>query len=177
MSEATSHASILQNIDSRILLLRGKRVLIDSDLAALYGVPTYRLNEQVKRNLERFPEEFMFNLDFREKSEVIAKCEHLKNLKFSRTLPFVFTEYGALMVAGILNSPTAIRVSIEIIRAFVRMRELLSTHKDLSEKLAAMEEKYDIQFLEVFEALELLLERREEKSDRKLGFSAEEGSV
>ena len=166
--------SIIHNIERRILLLRGKRVLIDSDLATLYGVTTKRLNEQVKRNIERFPEEFMFTLNFREKTEVVANCDHLENLRFSATLPSVFTEYGALMVAGILNSPTAIRVSVEIIRAFVRMRELLSTHKDLSEKLAAMEEKYDVQFLEVFEALELLLERREEKSERKLGFSVEE---
>jgi hypothetical protein len=108
---------------------------------------------------------------------VVANCDHLENLRFSASLPFVFTEYGALMVASILNSPMAIQVSVEVIRAFVRMRELISTHKDLSEKLAAMEEKYDVQFLEVFEALELLLERREEKSDRKFGFTVEERPV
>jgi hypothetical protein len=173
----TTLPSITQDIERRILFLRGKRVLIDSDLAALYGVTTKRLNEQVKRNLERFPEEFMFQLEIREKSEVVANCDHLENLRFSASLPFVFTEYGALMAASILNSPTAIQVSVEVIRAFVRMRELISTHKDLSEKLAAMEEKYDVQFLEVFEALELLLERREEKSDRKFGFTVEERPV
>jgi hypothetical protein len=173
----TTLPSITQDIERRILFLRGKRVLIDSDLAALYGVTTKRLNEQVKRNLERFPEEFMFQLEIREKSEVVANCDHLENLRFSASLPFVFTEYGALMAASILNSPTAIQVSVEVIRAFVRMRELISSHKGLSEKLAAMEEKYDVQFLEVFEALELLLERRVEKSDRKLGFSVEEQPV
>lgn len=167
MSESVS---IMRNIESRILFLRGKRVLIDSDLAALYEVPTFRLNEQVKRNLERFPEEFMFQLQIREKREVIAKCDHLKNLRFSPTLPFVFTEYGALMVASILKSSRAIQISVEIIRAFVRMRDMLTSHQDLADKLAAMEEKYDVQFLEVFEAIEMLAEVREVKRSRKLGF-------
>ncbi len=165
------------DIESRILFLRGRRVIIDSDLAALYGVPTYRLNEQVKRNLERFPAEFMFTLDFREKSEVIAKCEHLKNLRFSATLPFVFTEYGALMAASILKSSRAIQVSIEVIKAFVRMREMLASHRELAEKLAAMEEKYDVQFLEVFEAIELLAEVKEEKQGRRLGFVKDNENV
>jgi hypothetical protein len=160
----------LSDIESRILTIRGHRVLIDSDLAALYGVPTFRLNEQVKRNLERFPPEFMFTLDFREKSEVIAKCDNLKNLRFSPSLPLVFTEYGALMVASILKSSRAIHVSIEVIKAFVRMREMLASHQELAVKLAAMEAKYDVQFLEVFEAIELLAEVREEKHNRKLGF-------
>lgn len=158
------------NIESRILLMRGRRVLIDSDLALLYGVSTKRLNEQVKRNQERFPGEFMFTLDFREKSEVVAKCDHLKNLQFSATLPAVFTEYGALMAASILKSTRAIQVSIEIIKAFVHMREMLASHRELSAKLAAMEEKYDVQFLEVFEAIELLAEVREVTRNRKLGF-------
>lgn len=166
----TDAASILTDIESRILLLRGKRVLIDADLAALYGVSTHRLNEQVKRNRNRFPEEFMFQLQFREKTEVIAKCDHLKNLQFSATLPFVFTEYGALMAAGILKSPIAIQVSVEVIRVFVRMRDMLTSHRELTDKLASMEEKYDMQFLEVFEAIELLAETREEKRNRRLGF-------
>lgn len=158
------------DIESRILFLRGRRVIIDSDLAALYGVTTKRLNEQVKRNLARFPGEFMFTLNFREKSEVVAKCGHLKNLQFSATLPFVFTEYGALMAASILKSDRAILVSVEVIKIFVRMREMLASHRELAEKLAAMEEKYDVQFLEVFEAIELLAEVKEEKRNRKLGF-------
>ncbi len=159
------------NIESRILLMRGRRVLIDSDLALLYGVSTKRLNEQVKRNQERFPGEFMFTLDFREKSEVVAKCDHLRNLQFSATLPAVFTEYGALMAASILKSTRAIQVSIEVIKAFVRMREMLASHQELAGKLAAMEEKYDIQFLEVFEAIELLAAVKEEKRKRKMGFT------
>jgi hypothetical protein len=166
----SEHLSIIRDIESRILSLRGKRVLIDSDLAALYSVSTHRLNEQVKRNLERFPEEFMFTLNFREKTEVIAKCDHLKNLQFSATLPFVFTEYGALMVASILKSPTAIHISVEVVRAFVRMREVIASHREITDKLVAMEERYDSQFLEVFEAIEMLAEVRQVKRNRKLGF-------
>lgn len=162
------------DIESRILLMRGRRVLIDSDLAVLYGVSTKRLNEQVKRNQERFLAEFMFALDSREKSEVVAKCDHLKNLQFSATLPSVFTEYGALMAASILKSTRAIQVSIEVIKAFVRMRAMLASHQELAAKLAALEEKYDVQFLEVFEAIELLAEtheeRQHEKTRRKFGF-------
>jgi hypothetical protein len=172
MSEAVS---VIRDIESRILFLRGKRVLIDSDLAALYGVSTFRLNEQVKRNLDRFPAEFMFRLEIREKTEVIANCDRLKNLRYSASLPFVFTEYGALMVASILNSPTAIQVSVEVIRAFVRMREMLTSHGELADKLVALEEKYDVQFLEVFESIEMLAEVREEKRNRKLGFVKNEG--
>lgn len=171
MSES---ASIIQSIENRILFIRGKRVIIDSDLAALYGVTTKRLNEQVKRNLDRFPQEFMFTLDFREKMEVVANCDHLKNLQFSAALPSVFTEYGALMAASILNSATAVQVSIEVIRAFVRMREILASHHELAAKLAGLEEKYDLQFLEVFEAIELLAEVKKEKSRRKLGFSKDD---
>src|SRR5690606_29130809 len=114
--------------------------------------------------LDRFPDEFMFTLDFREKTEVAAKCGDLENLRFSRTRPFVFTEFGALMAANILNSPTAIKVSIEVIRAFVRMREILASHQELAVKLAGLEEKYDLQFLKVFEAIELLAEVKEEKN-------------
>ena len=149
-------------------------MIIDVDLADLYGVTTKRLREQVRRNLERFPDEFMFTLDFREKDEVAAKCGDLEKLRFSRTLPFVFTEFGVLMVANILSSSAAIQVSIEVIKAFVRMREMLASHHDLAVKLAALEEKYDVQFLEVFEAIELLAEtheeRQHEKTRRKFGF-------
>jgi hypothetical protein len=159
-----------QPIEPRILFLRSHRVILDTDLAGLYGVTIKRLREQVRRNPDRFPDEFMFTLNFREKDEVAAKCGDLGNLRFSRTLPFVFTEFGALMAANILNSPTAIKVSVEVIRAFVRMREVLAAHRELADKLAAMEEKYDVQFLEVFEAIEMLAEVGDQKRNRKLGF-------
>lgn len=95
----------LETITAKILVLRGRRVLIDADLAALYGVTTKRLNEQVKRNTARFPADFMFQLTKKEKDEVVAICDHLENLKFSRARPYVFTEYGAVQAANILNSP------------------------------------------------------------------------
>src|SRR4030042_5972783 len=122
-----------------ILLIRGKKVIIDSDLARLYGVSTKRLNEQVRRNLNRFPEDFMFQLTSQEKAEVVANCDHLQNLKFSPVLPFVFTEHGALMAASILNSARAVETSIYIVRVFIRIRELLSMHKDFVQKLAMLE--------------------------------------
>lgn len=99
-------------IEQRILLIRGQRVMIDSDLAELYGVPTKRLNEQVKRNRERFPNDFMFQLTAEEKAEVVANCDHLNKLKFSKALPFVFTEHGAMMAGFMLNSPHAVEMSV-----------------------------------------------------------------
>ena len=159
-----------ETIQSRIIVLRGQRVLVDRDLAELYGVTTAHLNQQVKRNPRKFPEDFIFQLTRDERAQVVAKCDHLKNLQFSATLPAVFTEYGALMAASILKSTRAIQVSIEIIKAFVHMREMLASHRELSAKLATMEEKYDVQFLEVFEAIELLAEVREVTRNRKLGF-------
>jgi hypothetical protein len=95
-------------VDKRILVLRGQRVMLDADLADLYGVSTKRLNEQVKRNKDRFPMEFMFQLDNPEKTEVVAKCDHLKKIKYSRTLPYAFREHGAVMLASVLNSSTAL---------------------------------------------------------------------
>ena len=113
-------------IQQRILLIRGEKVIIDADLADAYGVPTRRLNEQVKRNRERFPEDFMFQLSADEKAEVIANCDHLDKLKFSKALPHAFTEHGAIMVASILNSPKAIEVSVFVVRAFVQLREVIA---------------------------------------------------
>src|SRR5271170_7086715 len=97
---------------SKILLIRGKKVMIDRDLAELYGVSTKRLNEQVKRNIKRFPEDFMFQLSAKEKEQVVAFCDHLQTLKYSPVLPYVFTEYGAVMLASVLNSERAIEVNI-----------------------------------------------------------------
>ena len=109
-------------IQKRILLIRGQKVIIDADLADAYGVPTRRLNEQVKRNKDRFPEDFMFQLSIEEKAEVIARCDHLEKLKFSKARPFAFTEYGAIMAASVLNSSRAVEVSVFVVRAFVAFR-------------------------------------------------------
>jgi hypothetical protein len=113
-------------IENRILLIRGEKVIIDADLAEFYGVATKRLNEQVKRNVNRFPADFMFQLTKEEKSEVVANCDHLKNLKYSKTLPYAFTEHGAIMAASVLNMQRAIEVSVFIVRAFVKFRQFIT---------------------------------------------------
>ena len=129
----------VEKIDRSILVIRGCRVILDSDLANIYGVKTSRLNEQVKRNIERFPEDFMFQLTDQEKENVIANCDHLNKLKYSRTNPYAFTEHGTIMLASVLNTTTAIEVSVLIVRAFVKLRQLLSTHKDLEKKILELE--------------------------------------
>jgi hypothetical protein len=131
----------VEQIEPRILLIRGQRIMLDADLARLYGVTTKRLNEQVKRNLDRFPADFAWSLTPAEKAEVVANCDHLARLKFSHSLPYAFTEHGALMAASVLNTPRAMQVSVYVIRAFVRLRELLSTQKELAGKLAELERK------------------------------------
>ena len=131
--------------------------MLDIDLAVLYGVTTKRLNEQVKRNRDRFPEDFMFQLAEKEKAEVVANCDHLKMLKFSPHLPYAFTEHGAIMLATVLNSPVAVQASVQVVRAFVKLREMLASHKDLARKLDEMEKKYDAQFKIVFDAIRELM--------------------
>ena len=152
-----------RSVANRILLIRGHRVMLDSDLAPVYGVSTKRLNEQVRRNRMRFPSRYMFQLTQREKLEVVANCDHLARLKFSPTLPYAFTEHGAIMVASVLNNQRAIKASIAVVDAFVQLRELLSTHKDLARKLANLEKKYDDQFRVVFEAIRELMQQKESK--------------
>ncbi len=130
-----------QAVVNRILQLRGQRVMLDADLAELYGVTTKRLNEQVKRNPDRFPEDFMFQLNAEEKAEVVANCDHLGQLKYSPSLPYAFTEHGALMLGNVLKSSRAVEVSLLVVRAFVQIREMLSTHKELAAKLDQLERK------------------------------------
>lgn len=145
---------------SKILLIREKKVIIDKDLAELYNVTTKRLNEQVKRNSKRFPEDFMFQLTQEEKEEVVAKCDHLKTLKYSPNLPYVFTEHGAVMLASVLNSERAIEVNIQIIRVFNQMREALLNYKDILLKLERLEKKataHDQNIQMIFTALKKLL--------------------
>ena len=159
-------------IINKILLLREKKVMIDKDIAELYGVPTKRLNEQVKRNKKRFPEDFMFQLTQEEKEEVVANCDHLKNLKYSSNLPFAFTEHGAVMLASVLNSDRAIEVNIQIVRIFTQMREMLLTNKDILLKLEQLEKKvtgHDENIQMIFNALKQLLNQPPEPR-RRIGF-------
>jgi len=163
------------SIQQKILLIRGHRVMIDADLASIYGVTTKRLNEQVKRNRKRFPDDFMFQLNKEEKSKVVANCDHLTNLKYSPNMPFVFTEHGAIMLAAVLNSPVAIDASIHVVRAFVKLRELLATHKKLAIKLQELEgkiEKQDEKIYTIFEAINSLMTPPGKKT-RKIGFNRE----
>jgi hypothetical protein len=150
--------------------------MLDTDLAVLFGVTTKRLREQVRRNLDRFPDDFMFELSKEEKDEVVANCDHLKNLRFSPYLPFAFTEHGALMLANVLNSERAVQASVQIVRTFIRLRGLLASNIELSRKLDAMEKKYDHQFKAVFEAIRQLLQPPD-KPKRPIGFHIEESSV
>lgn len=129
------------HIEGRIQRVRGLRVMLDVDLAVLYGVATKRLNEQVKRNRERFPADFLFQLTAAEKAEVIANCDHLQKLKFSKALPYAFTEHGAIQAANVLASPQAVEMGIFVVRAFVHLREAASVHADLAKRLADLEMK------------------------------------
>jgi len=143
----------IESIISKILFLRGEKVILDRDLAELYGVPTKALNQAVTRNERRFPSDFMFRLTKKEKYELVTNCDRFKPLKHSSVLPRAFTEQGVAMLSSVLNSERAIEVNVAIVRAFIHLRKMVSSHKDLKKKIAAMEKKYDEQFAIVFEAI------------------------
>jgi len=160
-------------IESRILLLRGCKVMMDRDLAALYGVETKVLNQAVKRNAKRFPEDFMFRLNKGEFS-VLLRSQFVtldkgrgKHIKY---LPCAFTENGIAMLSSVLNSERAVSVNIQIMRTFTRLRELLASHKGLSARLNELEKKYDAQFKIVFEAIREILSPPE-KPKKRIGFT------
>ncbi len=164
----------IEKIDRAILIIRGHKVMPDSDLADIYRVKTSRLNEQVKRNRDRFADDFMFQLTSNEKQEDIANCDHLEKLKFSRTNPYAFTEHGTIMLANVLSTPTAIQTSVLIVRAFVKLREILSTHKELERKILELESKYDNQFKLIFEAIrELMQQKQLDKNRPVIGYKIE----
>ncbi|GHU33983.1 hypothetical protein AGMMS50256_26990 [Betaproteobacteria bacterium] len=131
----------VSRIEPRILVIRGQKVMIDADLAELYGVPTKALNQAVKRNSERFPSDFMFQLTIEEKLEVVTNCDHLVKLKFSKSLPFAFTEHGAIQASNVLASAQAVEMGVYVVRAFVRLREVLASNRELALRLDDLEEK------------------------------------
>jgi hypothetical protein len=152
-------------------------VLLDEDLAALYGVPAKRLNEQVKRNLERFPDDFMFQLSEGEAESLRSQNATLKRSgrgQHRKYLPYAFTEQGVAMLSSVLHSPRAVQVNIEIMRAFVRLRQMLQSNADLAKKLEALEKKYDAQFRVVFDAIRGLMAPPPVKPRRRIGFGREE---
>jgi len=156
-------------IAAKILIIRGKRVILDNDLAVLYGVKTGRLNEQVTRNIKRFPEDFMFQLT---KEEVLNLKSHSATSSWggTRKLPYAFTEQGVAMLSGVLHSKRAIQVNIQIMRAFIQLKRMLLTNVDLRRKIEAMEKKYDKQFVIVFQAIKQLLEPAPVKVKPPIGF-------
>jgi len=158
-----------ERIEDAILLLRGEKVVLDADLAAIYGVTTKRLNQQVHRNSDRFPPDFMFRLTRAEKKEVVTNCDHLTRLKFSPHLPCAFTEHGALMLANALNSPRASRTSVLVVRTFVRLRRVLASNAELARKLNDLEKQCDTRFRVVFDAIRKLMPSPPSKR-REIGF-------
>lgn len=163
----------VERIESRILLIRGHKAMLDSDLAELYGVTTKRLNEQVKRNKERFPADFMFQLTSEETKNLRSQFATSNRERGGRRYrPYAFTEHGAIMAASVLNTHRAIEVSVYVVRAFVKLREILRTHKELARKLAELEKRiegHDEEIMALFEAIRQLMEPPE-KPTKRIGF-------
>jgi hypothetical protein len=158
-------------IERKIYLIRGQKVMLDSDLAELYGVTTKRLNEQVRRNLKRFPSDFMFQLS-NEEAESLRSQFATSKRGGRRYLPYAFTEQGVAMLSSVLNSRRAIEVNIQIMRAFVKLREMIASNKELAKRLDELESKYDEQFKVVFDAIRELMAPVDPKK-RKIGFRRE----
>ena len=170
---ASKRVARSKSIQERVLLIRGERVIVDADIAHFYGVSTKRLNEQVRRNKARFPVDFMFRLTAAEKSEVVANCDHLANLKFSKTLPIAFTEHGAIMAASILNSTRAVELSVFVIRAFVAIRHAITTNKQIAEKVAQLEQRltdHDQHIIILIRAIKQLTTAEPIPKKRRIGF-------
>jgi len=177
----------VERIERSILLIRGQKVMLDRDLAYLYGVPTKVLNQTVKRHIDRFPDDFMFQLTMEEarvwweqvravhlRSQIVT-LERGQHIKYR---PYAFTEHGILMLSSVLNSKRAIQVNIEIMRMFIRLRRILASHSELARKLDALEKKYDAQFKIVFDAIRQLMAPPEpEPPKKRIGFLVEEPHV
>jgi len=159
-------------IERRIFLIRGRKVMLDSDLAELYQVRTGALNQAVRRNLDRFPEDFMFQLNEEEftnwKSQIVTSNSAAK--MGLRKSPYAFTEQGVAMLSSVLKSQRAVAVNIEIMRTFARLRQILTSHRRLVERLAALEKNYDQRFKVVFDILKQLMEPHSEPPKRPIGF-------
>lgn len=166
----------VEMIERRIFLIRGQKVMLDRDLAKLYGVPTRRLNEQVKRNRKRFPADFMFQRNLAEAKAVPSLRSQnaiLKRGQHMKYAPYAFTEQGVAMLSSVLRSERAIQVNIVVMRAFIKLREILATHKDLAQQLDALEKKYgkhEIQIKAVFDAIRKLVEAPIVRPARRIGF-------
>jgi len=178
MTKKTNSLIPVERVENVIFLLRSQKVIIDSDLAALYGVPTKWLNEQVRRNKERLTPDFMFQLTKKEKEQVVANCDHLQNMKFSPNLPYAFTEHGSVMAASVLNSESAVAVSVYVVRAFIKLRQMLAPYKELTKKLEQLEKKlqaHDKQIVTLDQAIRLLMPPPDAKPKKPFGFYSKKG--
>jgi hypothetical protein len=161
----------MERIERAILFIRGEKVMLDSDLAEIYGVETKALNQAVKRNASRFPVDFMFRLTTTEvvelnRSQIVTGSQKHRDPRFH---PYAFTEHGALMLANVLNSESASNTSVQVVRAFVKLRQMLSSNAELARKLESLEKKYDAQFKVVFDAIRQLMSPPA-KPKREIGF-------
>jgi hypothetical protein len=179
MNRVQSSDQVVQvgGIEQRILLIRGERVIVDADLAEVYGITTKRLNEQVQRNSGRFPGDFVFTLSAEEKREVVANCDHLRKLRYSRSLPYEFTEHCAIMAASVLNSERAIEMSVFVVRVFVRLRLFLVEQRELARRLEDLERAigaHDQQIVAIVEAIRGLMSQEAIPRQRRIGFEVGE---
>ena len=163
----------LKVIEQRIFSIRGQKVMIDRDLAQLYGVETKYLNRQVKRNAQRFPREFMFQLTKKEREELVTNWHRFQTIKHSSSLPFVFSEHGVAMLSSVLKSETAVKINILIIKAFIKLREAMIAHKEFFYRLQALEQKvgsHDGEIQAIFKAIRELMAPPRGKPKSRIGF-------
>jgi ORF6N domain len=165
-------SNLVRSVEGKIRFVRGEKVMLDADLAELYGVEVKVLNQAVRRNLERFPEDFMFQLDEEESSNLRSQIVTSSSHGGRRYAPYAFTEQGVAMLSSVLNSKQAIAVNIEIMRTFVKLRRIMTEHADLSRKLNTLERKYDTKFKMVFDAIRDLMAPTV-KPARRIGFKRE----
>jgi hypothetical protein len=169
----------MANVESAIYLIRGQRVMLDSDLAAIYGTSTMRLNEQFKRNRKRFPDDFAFVLTREEFTNLISQNAISRSHGGRRSLPVVFTEHGAIMLASVLNSDVAVQASVRVVRAFVKLREMVAANAQLAAKLEELESRldsHDEAIVDLFAALKCLVEPQAPPKRREIGFHVRERS-
>ena len=165
----------VEMIEKKILLIRGEKVMLDADIAELYGVETKMLVRAVKRNIDRFPSDFMIQLNRKEFENLRFQFGTSSRWGGRRYLPYAFTEQGVAMLSSVLNSERAVKVNIEIMRAFVRLRQMLASNAELARKLNALEKKYDQQFKGVFDAIKQLMTPQDTKKKSKIGFRRDKG--
>ena len=162
----------VERVENKIYIIRGQKVMVDRDLAELYGVKTKVLNQAVRRNIDRFPADFMFKLTKQEKEQLVTNCDHLEDLKYSYQNMYAFTESGVAMLSSALKSKRAVQVNIQIMRAFTKLRKFMASHTEIARRLKNLENKYknhDVEIAAIFDAIRKMIES-EEKPKNRIGF-------